>query len=459
MRSMVCSRLALIAACTSILGTDAIAQVGSLDQPIVFPTGTFEVGGWVQASRFEVAEGSTLVATEDLFLECEGPIVIDGTLLALSGQPRAGNLNAVNIALVSGTAIIISGDFIAGDGADGSFAGQIGGAGTSIYLEAPTVLFQTDIVRAGDGGRGGKSARGGNGGDVYVAGTYVTSARPEFAGVGGNGGPGGFAFESPDPRWRGGGGGDGGRGGDATVAALPRGLDLSRRGNPRAPGDDGDDGGDKTGTPGGQGTPHQILCTPGGLGSDGTAMIGGNGGDGENGLNGTATTNGGPGGKGGRGGHGTGGAGGPGGDGGACCTGNGRCGGEGGKGAKGTGGFGGNGGRGGEGGKVDLVYVTAGGPGGNGGNGGDGNGGVGGKGGDAGAYKSPGGAGCILVAAGGAGGDSACPQAAPGTGGNGGNGTTNGTRGQDGNPGTANDGGQGANGNLANPCSQQGPQP
>lgn len=216
-RSIRFGLLALVSISTSFFSAGAFAQIGNLQQPLVVSSGRMDVGGWVQASRFEVVEGSALVATDDLFVECEGPIVIDGTLLAISGQPGVGNPNAVSIALVLDTAIVIRGNLVAGHGADGVFPGRAGGHETSIYLEAPTVVFEMEALRAGNGGQGGPGARGGNGGDILVSGAIVTSTRPGFAGFGGIGGRGGPGLHSPDPRLRV--SGDGGRGGHGTGGA------------------------------------------------------------------------------------------------------------------------------------------------------------------------------------------------------------------------------------------------
>jgi hypothetical protein len=469
------SRITMCSICAVLAAVPmAHAQQGSLDKPIVAEGSSQTISGWVQASKFTVLSGAHLYATDDLFLECDGPIIIDGTIEAVSGDSRQGKPNATNITLISQSWIVVRGSILAGTGDNGLVMLQSGGDGTSIYLEAPFVYVESDELRGGAGGLGGPASDGGRGGDLVVSAMMFEATSPGLVGTGGAGGQGGDGINGhPIDLLRQ--GGSGGDGGDAVVKSLPYEVDwqelLKQRNCPPGtegdpgttgqPGDAGCHGSDDEGAAGAQGNPNNILCTNGGDGKRGIDMIGGVAGKGGDGGNGQRSSNGsggydvitpGHGGPGGRGGNGKGGVGGPGGNGGSCCSGGGPCGGKGGDGAKGTGGVGGNGGDGGNSAVDDYDNpVSPGGKGGDTGNGGDGIAGSGGVGGNAGSGSATSG-GCITVAAGGSEGTKQFGTAGTNPG-DGGTGNPTGGSGKLGKKGKETDGGEGGDGNLANPCS------
>ncbi|KAA0215150.1 MAG: hypothetical protein DYG94_09830 [Leptolyngbya sp. PLA3] len=137
---------------SAAVATPVFAQSAEVSAGHLFTSGVANVSGYVRTDRFAVGPRGVVYADEDLIVDSSGPIVIDGTLQAQDGTAFGAGTSAASIALVSDTAIIIRGDVVAGDGADGVFPSQSGGRGTSFYLEAPIVIFELASLRAGDGG-------------------------------------------------------------------------------------------------------------------------------------------------------------------------------------------------------------------------------------------------------------------------------------------------------------------
>jgi hypothetical protein len=387
--------LLVLAACAGLTGLHAAAQTVSLTAPdaardtaaaaVVFqPSADVEIGGRLDVDAVRIPAGVTVWVGEDLLLTARGDIVIEGALVARPGGTHAGGRDGVDIALSTPAVIRIGGSLIAGGGADGAVAGQAGGRGGDLDLEASVIATLADLA-AGHGGDGGQGADGGRGGHVLASGAIAPlTALGEVAFDaqvtlrGGDGGHGGMGLPGAD-------GGRGGDGGDGGTAAATGPADAD--GTPGVPGNPGTN--QVFATPGADGAAGG-PCTDGTNGVGGAHAVAGDGGDG--GPGGPATTPAGAGGEGGAGGHGgqaVGSSGGRGGDGGGCCflPDTGVRGGIGGRAGSAMAGDGGNGGFGGQGGSFGN-----GGNGGNAGDGGDataGDSGDGGRGGDG----SPGGVG------------------------------------------------------------------
>lgn len=345
---------------------------------ILRPEDGATLGGRIDVDRLLVPAGATVWVESDLELVGRGDLVIDGALRARPGL-HGPNREGIALHLHTSGAIIVRGQLLAGDGADGAAPGEAGGRGGSLRLEAPLVVASTDLV-AGQGGRGGLGAAGGDGGDILITGLALAPSdwlgeRPALrAGQGGMGGA-GLTGEVGGP------GGRGGAGGSASAPTIPTADDG-------LPGSHGGSGNDdiktQPGAKGGAGGP----CSAGLIGGGGLHALAGGGGAG--GPGGSATSpvgSGGAGGDGGDGGVAVASGGGFGGNAGDCCflPLPGQHGGPGGDGGHAFGGKGGSGGMGGQGGLLGV-----GGDGGAAGPGGGGFGGYGGIGGNGGGGDPPG---------------------------------------------------------------------
>jgi len=399
--------------------------------------------GRVDAKRIVIPASATVVVDDDLLLNSELDIVIEGRLVARDRSAVEGLSAGPRIELFSRTTIEVWGAIEGGRGVDYSDTapmeslGRIGGDGSDVVLSAPAVYVDGQ-VRSGAGGRGGTQAHGGNGGTLTIVGAFLThSDDADYEAFGGDGAMGGDALL---PTQRPGDSGDGG-------AVLV--LDHPDTENYFELLDDQHAETDPVARSFGyrafmlDDAIPPAKCEDGAAGPVGADSLGGQGAPGVNGTPGSAQSqNGGPGSDGGKGGPATGGKGKNGFGGQDCC----HVPAAGGNGGPGGGGGDGTGGKGGVGGKGGNAYANqTGGNGGNGGNGGDGTGGDGGDGGKGGPGVGPGGGGL----GGPPGGSTA---GAGGKGGKGGSGNPNGTAGNTGGTGASLAGNPGITGLIGDGC-------
>jgi hypothetical protein len=129
--------------------------------------------------RFHLAEGRILEIDRDATLLCEGPIEIDGTLVATGPGTR--------LRLESRTRITIDGMVLAGPGSGGRPDGG------DVVLVAPEVWID-GLVRAGDGARGKPGQAGGDGGSVQIHGSFW--CHDPITSIGSRGGDGGVGGDA-----------------------------------------------------------------------------------------------------------------------------------------------------------------------------------------------------------------------------------------------------------------------
>ncbi|MBL8991108.1 MAG: hypothetical protein JNJ48_05960, partial [Phycisphaerae bacterium] len=167
-----------------------------------------QLAGTVRVERFVLSANELARITDDVVIESETDIIIDGPLAV--DEPGAQRRHAPNITLRAARRVLISGAITPANGRAGD-PGLQGGRGTSLEIEAPLVVTHGAELRAGNGAEG-VAASGGDGGSVIVRGRIVHAdrlARPVLrAGHGGRGGDGGHR---------------GGNGGDAICEPLPPG--------------------------------------------------------------------------------------------------------------------------------------------------------------------------------------------------------------------------------------------
>lgn len=421
---MITASLALILGWLSLGDECVLADGRVLDAPL-------------HAQSIVVPIGATVYVHEDVLLQAEVSIVIEGTIIGLPRQ-GSGPDRGHGIHLSAGTLIDVAGTIRGGAGRSleqvATNVGERGGRGSTILLEAP-VVFVDGLVMAGAGGRSGPAAKGGQGGEVVVHGAFRSRRVDDVATIiGGTGGPGGDSTGLPRAT-------DGGDGGNVVLLEAFMGVPIAEGSERVAEAAPSAHWFFQTSGSGGQGGP----CQPGLNGASGGNSTGGSGANGSNGAHGSTTAPAGqPGGNGGAGGNSSGANGTDAGNGGNCCgstKGPGGSGGTGGKGGNGKGGPGGSGGNG----YFDGEISGAGGTGGNGGPGGNGTGGNGAKGGNGG-IGCPGGDG-------GAGGAAGTGEAgAGGVGGAGGTGTPPGATGSEGGAGGVTPGTTGTNGTNGGQC-------
>ncbi|MCW5765886.1 MAG: hypothetical protein KIT68_07905, partial [Phycisphaeraceae bacterium] len=261
------------------------------------------LAGTVRVERFVLSAAQVGQITDDVVIESETDIIIDGPLNVEA--PGLARQNAPNVTLRAARRILIGNAIGAADGAAGN-GGIRAGNGTSIEIEAPLIVAHVAEIRAGRGARG-LAAAGGDGGSVIVRGRLVNASGAVNtvlrAGNGGAGDEGGH---------RGGNGGDalleplapGGGGWLPLSLTLAADYSVQPNGYPTAPsGQSGGNGTDADGANGANGEPG-AACAAGGAGKGGVMAIAGKGGNGGRGQNGQPGMNengghGGPGGNGG----------------------------------------------------------------------------------------------------------------------------------------------------------------
>jgi hypothetical protein len=173
--------LAVLVACLGLLGLPAAAQ--SVPEPaqishdastanVLQPSSEIEIGGRVSFDAVRIPAGVTVWVGADLELSSLGDIVIEGALIA---RPGVSGRSGPSIELRTPGVIHLGGTLMAGDGGDGVLAGQAGGRGGSLLLEAAAIVTRSDLLGA-RGGHGGPGADGGDGGQVFVRGTVVPPA-------------------------------------------------------------------------------------------------------------------------------------------------------------------------------------------------------------------------------------------------------------------------------------------
>jgi hypothetical protein len=360
------------------------------------------LAGVLSTQSFEVAADELVIVEDDLEVQSEEDIVVNGPIVAQRKAQSSGR-HGISIMLSTAGTIFVNAAIQPSSGSAGERSCEAGGRGGDLILTARKIVFRVPELRAGDGARGGAGAPGGAGGRIVVVTDYKpvsllpTGQRAQLHG--GRGGVGGHGlWQVCSKGLTPGKGGAGGAGGSAMMALNPASTSTA------------------------------ADCADGVPGTNGADAVGTDGADGGPGANGTLThLNGGNGGDGGPGGGAIGLPGGAGGAGGACCNppGPGGKGGAGGKGGNAQGGKGGSGGKGG-----DAYAFGRGGNGGNGGNGGSatsgngGAGGAGGKGSPGGSGGAGGQAGVATPGAAGAGGAAGSPGGASGAAGSGGTATT-----------------------------------
>lgn len=219
---------ALLVALTLIFGcaSGGPASQDQLDAGQAFVLGDgAELSGTIHVDRLRIEEGQTIYVVGDLVLVSEGPVWIEGDLIA-KDSAELGLIDAPDIAIETNSPLTILGRVLGGDGM--SYAGQDldatagsnGGNGSSIKMSSPDLLC-AGLVRGGAGGQGGGSGDGGQGGDIEVESNTATSlrgftreefetlqARYPYSWVGGQGGDAGQA--APSLRYGGSGGSGGG---------------------------------------------------------------------------------------------------------------------------------------------------------------------------------------------------------------------------------------------------------
>jgi len=383
------SKSGLLASCVTALVATTLpptspacspARISTVSKSAFTARGGECLSGLMPVTSFYVPDGVEVRIDDDLVIESDSTIRIDGILRAIDRTAATRDTAGPTIDCRAQHSIRVAGTIQGGKGKDNEVRGGHGGDGSSIVLTA-SVVWIDGAVRGGDGGNGGRhgpDATGGKGGSVDIFADYFThrsnSEYPSdvrlvtWGAIGGNGG-----------LW-GGGGGDVSTHGPFLKTPA---LDTS---DPEPPSDQMSNAEQFQGM---ASASMPLDCPPGTAGTNGGASTGGVGMTGTTGNDGDENhPNGYPGGTGGPGGSVSGGAGGNGGVGPNCCPDHGGTGGAGGAGGIGTGGPGGPGGIGGNG-----YNGGSGARGGSGGPGGAGTGGNGGKGGDGGPKNGAGGPG------------------------------------------------------------------
>ncbi len=158
------------------------------------------VQGDIAARRIVIPAGAAVTVEGPLRLRASEDILIAGNLLSVDGRGGANALDAPSLDIRCEGRLTILGAIFGGSGYSADVGppeervGMPGGHGGSISLAAPEVEI-AGVVRAGDGGNGGRSGAGGNGGSVRIAGEWVVGASSTagtgvWAGTGGRGGDG-----------------------------------------------------------------------------------------------------------------------------------------------------------------------------------------------------------------------------------------------------------------------------
>ncbi len=153
------------------------------------------LSGHVTAQTFRVRPGVVVSVDQNLLIESQGPVVIEG---ALRGELGSGA--AIEIRVSTGD-LLISGSLEAGSGADGEDPGDDGDAGGRVRLRADRGAIRVRGALAGGAGGDGAGRReqgvgvlrvvsgaGGAGGDVELLGASVDLEAGAAGGAGRAGG-------------------------------------------------------------------------------------------------------------------------------------------------------------------------------------------------------------------------------------------------------------------------------
>jgi hypothetical protein len=239
--------LVLVSLLTACAADDSLPSIDVRAEPL---------RGELTVASVSVPEGTTLAYDSDLVIDCQGDIVIAGTLMGLARPAResASCPDGADLTLKSATQIVISGSVIGAPGRDGrvnaetlrllgldaqptsydpkqideqlqAYVSQHGtdgidltifdaGRGGNVHLVAPKILV--NLVRAGAAGSGGPGGSGGDGGTLRTTPNCCAWQAGALGGFGGAGGHAGAAM------WeiRNGLAGRAGAGGDALGGSL-----------------------------------------------------------------------------------------------------------------------------------------------------------------------------------------------------------------------------------------------
>lgn len=256
--------------------------------------------GSIMGSEFHIAEGDRAYVSGDLLITASRDITIDGDLLARDRGTGSESLHGIDITLVAGRCIRITGYVGAGNGMDAdkkalsAFGiGYRGGRGGHLRLDAPVIVVDGFVV-AGKGGQSGPNVNGSSGGDLSFRGRAVTTKHDhEIRGFAGDGGEVCQSIRHDIPA---GAGGDGGKAStedgepifdeDVTRIAREREAGVQNPGSEFfspfdcPPGADGTDGISSscgegaTGAPGNNGTQQSPQGQTGGTGGQGISASG-----------------------------------------------------------------------------------------------------------------------------------------------------------------------------------------
>ena len=197
--------LTWIPACASTTGRRVAAQ----DQE----TGGAASVEVISTDDFVVGEGETLVINEDTRIEATGAIVLRGTVRVEVPADAPQGTWAPQLALKAGERIVITGPLVFGDGRDGVDPGVMGGAGASLFMQAPVIAIGVQEIRMGNGGHGGPDVEGGPGGLLSIGGWVIPFHGDGLVLRGGDGGDAGDGTIGTEFHPRGHRGGNGGEGG------------------------------------------------------------------------------------------------------------------------------------------------------------------------------------------------------------------------------------------------------
>lgn len=168
--------------------------------PVVIDRNT-TLGGKVRATSFYVSSSAVVQVDQDMRIQSDGPVVIEGSILSSTGT-------SANIVIVSASSnCVINGKITAGDGADGEEeidhpfrAGEHGKAGGNVRIEANGDVIINGVIHAGEGGDGADkkahgpgqveafSGAGGEGGSIEIVAENISVKGNIYAGSGGTGG-------------------------------------------------------------------------------------------------------------------------------------------------------------------------------------------------------------------------------------------------------------------------------
>ncbi|MFI4855333.1 MAG: hypothetical protein ACIAQF_10210 [Phycisphaerales bacterium JB065] len=222
-------------ASASVLTTRALQPAANQD-PLAFPGSVLEyaqliipagetlvlqgpielrVGGEVRIEGKLVVDGVESTGRPNLTIKSLGPITIgqDAVLQTLNFGPGT---DGGSIRLFCAETIELHGKLIPGSGTEGLTAGQHGGSGGDVFIDAPILRTTTERIEASHGGDAGPAGNGGKGGSVEIRAAVIWMGeknRRNTSIAAGNGGRGGDGIEGDELDLRN--AGDGGAGGNA----------------------------------------------------------------------------------------------------------------------------------------------------------------------------------------------------------------------------------------------------